>query len=105
VTQVLVTEVQRKLGRPPRVIRLSRRLAMGLATLAEWVHAPFPGWAPIINRYRVVMLSRAHWFSVERMKRDLGVVPRDARTFFPVAGEGTRPAEAPVVPPTELSVS
>ncbi len=105
LTQVLVTEVERKLGRPPRVIRLSRPVAMGLATLAEWVHAPFPFWAPIINRYRVVMLSRAHWFSVERMKRDLGVVPKDARTFFPGAGEGTRPAQAPVAPRTELSVS
>ena len=95
LTQVLVTEVARRLGRPPRVIRLSRGLAMGLATVAEWVHAPFPGWAPIINRYRVVMLSRAHWFSVERMKRDLGVVPKDARTFFPVGGAEARAETTP----------
>ncbi len=105
LTQVLISEVGRKLGRPPRVVRLSRRLAMTLATLAELVHAPFPQWAPIINRYRVVMLSRAHWFSVERMKRDLGVVPKDARTFFPSAGEGVRVAEGPDVPQTGLPVS
>jgi len=89
LTQVLQAEVGRRLGRAPRVLRLPRRLAMGLATLAECVHAPFPGWAPVINRYRVVMLSRAHWFSVERMKRDLGVVPMDARALFPGTGAGS----------------
>lgn len=83
LAEVLASEVERKLGHPPRVVRVSRAVAMGLATLAEWVHAPFPGWAPVLNRYRVVMLSRAHWFSVERMKRELGVTTQDARQFFP----------------------
>lgn len=79
---LLAAEVERRTGRPPSTLRLSPEPVRALARFAEWVHAPFPKWAPIINRYRVAMLSRSHSFDVSRMRDVLGVTPRDARQLL-----------------------
>jgi nucleoside-diphosphate-sugar epimerase len=79
LTALLVAEVQRLTGRTPRILRLGRPMASSLARFAEWFHRPFPNWAPVVNRYRVAMLSRSHTFDVSRMVDELGVTPRDAR--------------------------
>lgn len=79
---LLAAEVERRTGRPPSTLRLPPEPVRALARFAEWFHAPFPKWAPIINRYRVAMLSRSHWFDVTRMHDVLGVTPRDARQLL-----------------------
>jgi nucleoside-diphosphate-sugar epimerase len=81
---LLSAEVTRRRGRPPRSITLRRDALQALARLAEWFHAPMPWWPPVINRYRVAMLSRSHSFCVERMVNELGVQPRDARAWLSV---------------------
>lgn len=68
----LAEEVARLSGRRPRVLVIPRRVALAMAAFAEWFHRPFPFWPPVINRYRVAMLSRSHWFDVSRMKQVLG---------------------------------
>ncbi len=69
-------------------LRLSYRLAWQLARVAEAFHRPFPAWAPVINRYRVAMLGRSHWFSLERMRTVLALEPGDAQAALRDALEG-----------------
>ncbi len=75
-------------NRPMRTLRLSYRVAWGLARFAEAFHRPFPGWAPVINRYRVAMLGRSHWFSLGRMQTVLSLEPGDAHAAVKDALEG-----------------
>jgi 2-alkyl-3-oxoalkanoate reductase len=95
LTALLVAEVRRLTGRTPSVLRMGRPLASSLARFAEWFHRPFPNWAPVVNRYRVAMLSRSHTFDVSRMVVELGVTPRDARRVLEAGAglDGARPVE------------
>ncbi len=80
--ELLSSEIERRAGRTPLTIRLPREPLMALARFAEWFHTPFPRWAPIINRYRVAMLSRSHTFDVSRMRDVLGVSPRPSHLLL-----------------------
>jgi nucleoside-diphosphate-sugar epimerase len=85
LVQLLQAAITERRGRPARELEVPRTVASSLARFAEWFHAPFPWWPPIINRYRVAMLSRSHSFRVERMVAELGVRPRDARVVAGLA--------------------
>lgn len=80
--ELLASELEHRIQRAPLTIRLPREPLMALARFAEWFHAPFPAWAPVINRYRVAMLSRSHSFDVTRMREVLGVSPRPSHLLL-----------------------
>lgn len=80
-------------GRTPRVVQVPWLLAWRLAQVAELLHAPLPWFPPLINRYRVAMMGRAHWFRLARMSELLALEPGDARAA--VSAVVSAPLDAP----------
>jgi nucleoside-diphosphate-sugar epimerase len=87
VWEVLGALARRRRGAPPRFIDVRFTTAWRLARMAEWFHAPMPWWPPIINRYRVAMLGRSHWFKLDAMVKILGLEPGDANEALRLALE------------------
>lgn len=76
--QVVGKLAELRRGHRPPIVRISYATAWKVARVAEWCHVPFHWWPPIINRYRVAMLGRSHWFDLSGMRATLGLEPRSA---------------------------
>lgn len=68
-------------GEPPLRKRISARAAYVAGAVAEglWTILPLPGEPPM-TRFVAVELSKSHWFSIDKARRDLGYRPEN----FPV---------------------
>jgi nucleoside-diphosphate-sugar epimerase len=84
----MVNAILRAGGHGPVRRTISRKTAMRIGSLMEWVYKTFriPG-EPRMTRFVAEELATAHWFDISAAKRDLGYVPRIS------TGEGLRRLE------------